>query len=133
MMTYLKHVGGRKHSDLKNKIFKEKQVLYEKVKSSDKNFIAIGSAEDERIIRELNKKSAGTKKADSIKEESKEEAGTKKRNLGTRKNKKSRKRRFIHGTSEDEKENDELKLCLKISLDEDKEVDYKILDRKYPI
>ncbi|GJT36252.1 putative ribonuclease H-like domain-containing protein [Tanacetum coccineum] len=104
MMTYLKHVGGRKHSDLKNKIFEEKQVLYEKVKSSDKNFVAIGSAEDERIIRELNKKAAGTKKADSIKEESKEEAGTRKRKLGTRKKMKSRKRRFRHGTSEDEKE-----------------------------
>ncbi|GJY05875.1 hypothetical protein Tco_0371815 [Tanacetum coccineum] len=133
MMTYLKHVGGKKHSDLKNKNFEEIQVLYEKVKSSDENFVAIGSAEDERIIRELNKKADGTKKADSIKEESKEEAGTKKRKLGTRKKMKSRKRRFRHGTSEDEKENDELKLCLTIALDEDKEVDYEILDRKYPI
>ncbi|GKC57039.1 hypothetical protein Tco_1084637 [Tanacetum coccineum] len=133
MMTYLKHVGGKKHSDLKNKIFEEIQVLYEKVKSSDENFVAIGSAEDERIIRELNKKVAGTKKADSIKEESKEEAGTRKRKLGTRKKIKSRKRRFRHGTSEDEKENDELKLCLTIAPDEDKEVDYEILDRKYPI
>ncbi|GJT79554.1 hypothetical protein Tco_1053896 [Tanacetum coccineum] len=133
MMTYLKHVGGKKHSDLKNKIFEEIQVLYEKVKSSDENFVAIGSAEDERIIRELNKKAAGTKKADSIKEESKEEAGTRKRKLGTRKKMKSRKRRFRHGTSEDEKENDELKLCLTIAPDEDKEVDYEILDRKYPI
>ncbi|GKB23036.1 hypothetical protein Tco_0862437 [Tanacetum coccineum] len=133
MMTYLKHVGGKKHSDLKNKFFEEIQVLYEKVKSSDENFVAIGSAEDERIIRELNKKAAGTKKADSIKEESKEEAGTRKRKLGTRKKMKSRKRRFRHGTSEDEKENDELKLCLTIAPDEDKEVDYEILDRKYPI
>ncbi|GJW42836.1 hypothetical protein Tco_0071635 [Tanacetum coccineum] len=68
--------------------------------NSDENFITIGSAEDERIIRKLNKKVVGTKKADSIKEESKEEA-----------------------------ENDELKLCLTIALDEDKEVDYEILDR----
>ncbi|GKE34952.1 hypothetical protein Tco_1454274 [Tanacetum coccineum] len=133
MMTYLKHVGGRQHSDLKNKIFEEIQVLYEKVKSSDKHFVVIGSAEDERIIRELNKKAAGIKKADSIKEESKEEIGTRKRKLGTRKKMKSRKRRFRHGTSEDEKENDELKLCLTIALDEDKEVDYEILDIKYPI
>ncbi|GKG22314.1 hypothetical protein Tco_0387617, partial [Tanacetum coccineum] len=51
------------------------QVLYEKVKSSDQNFVAISSSKDERIIRELNKKAAGTKKANSIKEESKEEAG----------------------------------------------------------
>ncbi|GKE72416.1 hypothetical protein Tco_1534457 [Tanacetum coccineum] len=86
MMTYLKHVGGKKHSDLKTKNFKEIQVLYEKIKRSDENFIAIGSVEDERLINDLNKKAAGIKKADSIKEES-----------------------------------------------EDKEVDYEILDKKYPI
>ncbi|GJU46341.1 hypothetical protein Tco_1203607 [Tanacetum coccineum] len=38
-------------------------------------------------------------------------------------------------TSEDdsEKENDELRLCLTIAPDEDKEVDYEILDKNYPI
>ncbi|GJV05574.1 hypothetical protein Tco_1343230 [Tanacetum coccineum] len=131
MMTYLKHVGGKKHSDLKTKIFEEIQVLYEKVKRSDENFIAIGSVEDERLIKDLNKKAAGIKKADSIKKESKEEEGTKKRKLGTRKKMKSRKRRFRQDTSEDE--NDELRLCLTIAPDEDKEVDYEILDKKYPI
>ncbi|GJX24663.1 hypothetical protein Tco_0230959 [Tanacetum coccineum] len=135
MMTYLKHVGGKKHSDLKTKIFEEIQVLYEKVKRSDENFIAIGSFEDERLIKDLNKKATGIKKDDSIKEESKEEEGTKKRKLGTRKKMKSRKRRFRQNTSEDdsEKENDELRLCLTIAPDEDKEVDYEILDKKYPI
>ncbi|GKC96676.1 hypothetical protein Tco_1162118 [Tanacetum coccineum] len=106
MITYLKHVGGKKHSDLKTKNFEEIQVLYEK--------------------------------ADSINEESKEEEGTKKRKLGTRKKRKSRKRRFRQVTSEDdetnsEKENDELRLCLTIAPNEDKEVDYEILDKKYPI
>ncbi|GJV38817.1 hypothetical protein Tco_1417257 [Tanacetum coccineum] len=52
MMTYLKHIGGKKHADLKNKNFKEIQVLYKKVKRSDKDFIAIGSTEDERQINE---------------------------------------------------------------------------------
>ncbi|GJQ89005.1 hypothetical protein Tco_0000144 [Tanacetum coccineum] len=37
MMTYLKHVGGKKHSDLKTKNFEEIQVvLYEKKKKSKK-------------------------------------------------------------------------------------------------
>ncbi|GJU61369.1 hypothetical protein Tco_1243204 [Tanacetum coccineum] len=93
MMTYLKHVEGKKHSDLKTMNFEEIQVLYEKVKRSDENFIAIASVKDERLIKDLNKKAAGIKKADSIKEESKEEE----------------------------------------ALDEDKEVDYEILDKKYPI
>ncbi|GKE70888.1 hypothetical protein Tco_1528960, partial [Tanacetum coccineum] len=43
------------------------------VKRSDENFIAIGSVKDERLIKDLNKKTAGIKKADSIKKESKEE------------------------------------------------------------
>ncbi|GJX65950.1 hypothetical protein Tco_0300293 [Tanacetum coccineum] len=73
MMTYLKHVRGKKHYDLKTKNFEEIQVLYEKVKRSDENFIAIGSTEDERIIKDVNKKATGTKKDDSIKEERKEE------------------------------------------------------------
>ncbi|GJV00196.1 hypothetical protein Tco_1329466 [Tanacetum coccineum] len=48
---------------------------------------------------------------------------------------KSRKRRFRQNTFEDdsEKENDELRLCLTIAPDKDKEVNYEILDKKYPI
>ncbi|GJV24450.1 hypothetical protein Tco_1377145 [Tanacetum coccineum] len=58
------------------------KILAEKVQEEERenftieersNFIAIGSVEDERLIKELNKKAAGIKKADSIKEESKEE------------------------------------------------------------
>ncbi|GKD97982.1 hypothetical protein Tco_1381879, partial [Tanacetum coccineum] len=111
MMTYLKHV-----------------------KRSDENFIAIGSAEDGRLIKDVNKKATGTKKDDNIKEESKEEESTRKRKLGTRKKMKSRKRRFRQDTSQDdktdsEKENNKLRLCLTIALNEDKEVDYEILDK----
>ncbi|GJZ25006.1 putative ribonuclease H-like domain-containing protein, partial [Tanacetum coccineum] len=103
------------------------RILYEKVKRSDKNLIAIGSSEDERLIRDLNKKAAGIKKVDSIKEESKEEC-TRKRKLGIRKKMKSRKRRFRQDTFEgdktnSEKENDEMGLCLTIAPDEDKEYD----------
>ncbi|GJR66024.1 putative ribonuclease H-like domain-containing protein [Tanacetum coccineum] len=39
MMTYLKHVGNFKHSELKIKKFEEIQVLYEKIKRSDEDFI----------------------------------------------------------------------------------------------
>ncbi|GJS51923.1 putative ribonuclease H-like domain-containing protein [Tanacetum coccineum] len=55
MMTYLKHVGNKKHSDLKNKTFKEIQALYEKVKRFDESFTAIGSTKDERKVKEMNK------------------------------------------------------------------------------
>ncbi|GJS77717.1 hypothetical protein Tco_0727598 [Tanacetum coccineum] len=54
MMTYLKHVGNKKHSDLKNKTFEEIQALYEKVKRFDESFTVVGSTEDERRIKEMN-------------------------------------------------------------------------------
>ncbi|GKB74513.1 hypothetical protein Tco_0935925 [Tanacetum coccineum] len=146
-----KHVGNFKHSELKTKKFEEIQALYEKIKRSDEDFISIGSAEDERLIKRMNEKGIDSSKSEVIKEESKEEVqeeskeevkeeskeeeSTRKRKLGTRKKMKSRKRRFIQNTSEDdsEKENDELRLHLTIAPDEEKEVDYEILDRKYPI
>ncbi|GJZ89545.1 hypothetical protein Tco_0661327, partial [Tanacetum coccineum] len=151
MMTYLKHVGNFKHAELKIKKFEEVQALYEKIKRSDEDFISIGSAEDERLIKKMNEKGVDSSKDEMIKEqskeevkkeskaevqeESKEEESKKKRKLGTRKKMKSRKRRYIQNTSEDDsdKENDELRLYLTIAPDEEKEVDYEILDRKYPI
>ncbi|GKA59907.1 hypothetical protein Tco_0759220 [Tanacetum coccineum] len=55
MMTYLKHVGNKKHSDLKNRTFEEIQALYEKVKRFDESFTVVGSTEDKRKIKEINK------------------------------------------------------------------------------
>ncbi|GJU49390.1 hypothetical protein Tco_1218945 [Tanacetum coccineum] len=54
MMTYLKHIGNKKHSDLKSKIFEEIQALYEKVKRFDESFTAVGSTEDKKRIKEMN-------------------------------------------------------------------------------
>ncbi|GKA05877.1 putative ribonuclease H-like domain-containing protein [Tanacetum coccineum] len=147
----LKAVGNTKHAELKVKKFEEVQALYEKIKRSDEDFISIGSAEDERLIKKMNEKGVDLSKSEVIKEESKEEVqkeskeevqkeskeeeSTRKRKLGTRKKMKSRKRRYIQNTSEDDsdKENDELRLHLTIAPDEEKEVDFEILDRKYPI
>ncbi|GJW96443.1 hypothetical protein Tco_0178251 [Tanacetum coccineum] len=141
---FKKHVGNFKHSELKSKKFEDIQAMYEKIKRSDEDFIAIGSVEDDRLIKRMNKKDSS--KGEEIKQESKEEVKeedkgeetTRKRKHGTRKKMKSRKRRFKQDTSQDdpsdiEKENDELRLCLTIAPDEDKEVDYEILDKKYPI
>ncbi|GKC55083.1 hypothetical protein Tco_1077828 [Tanacetum coccineum] len=73
MMTYLKHVGNFKHAELKIKKFEEVQALYEKIKRSDEDFISIGSAEDERLIKRMDEKGVDSSKDEMIKEESKEE------------------------------------------------------------
>ncbi|GJZ24527.1 hypothetical protein Tco_0561986 [Tanacetum coccineum] len=124
MMTYLKYVGNFKHAELKIKKFEEVQALYEKIKRSDEDFISIGSAKDERLIKRMNEKGVDSSKSEVLKEESKEEVqkeskeeeSKRKRKLGTRKKMKSRKRRYIQNTSEDDsdKENDELRLHLTI-------------------
>ncbi|GJY43828.1 hypothetical protein Tco_0432041 [Tanacetum coccineum] len=142
MMTYLKHTGKYIHNQLNKKTFEDIQALYIKEQERDADFMLIGSEKDEKMIDKMNKKAAGMdeeevpKEPDSTKVEVKQE-GTKKRKLSTRKKIKSRKRRFRQGTSKGdktnsdiEKENDELRLCLTIASDEDKEVNYETLDKK---
>ncbi|GKC35959.1 hypothetical protein Tco_1048343 [Tanacetum coccineum] len=91
--------------------------------------------ESKEELKEESKEELKEESKEEVKEESKEEESKRKRKLGTRKKMKSRKRRYVQNTSEDdsEKENDELRLHLVIAPDEEKEVDYEILDRKYPI
>ncbi|GJW30869.1 hypothetical protein Tco_0047744, partial [Tanacetum coccineum] len=72
MMTYLKHVGNFKHSELKTKKFEEIQALYEKIKRSDEDFISIRSAKDERLIKRMNEKGIDSSKSEVIKEENSE-------------------------------------------------------------
>ncbi|GJY39994.1 hypothetical protein Tco_0426358 [Tanacetum coccineum] len=117
MMTYLKHVGNKKHSDLKSKTFEEIQALYEKVKGFDESLTAVGSTEDERRIKEMNE---GVKDTDQkrLKEEDIEkvlakvevtEQGSKKRKGGHIKmiaRKKPRKQ-------SDDDSDDEHRKCLK--------------------
>ncbi|GKG21432.1 hypothetical protein Tco_0384027, partial [Tanacetum coccineum] len=84
-------------------------------------------------IKRMNEKGVDSSKGEVIKEENKEEVkeenkgeeSTRKRKLGTRKKMKSKKRRYIQNTSEDDskKENDELRLHLTIAPDKEKEDD----------
>ncbi|GKE03484.1 hypothetical protein Tco_1395502, partial [Tanacetum coccineum] len=104
----------------------------------DQSFVPIGPVEDEKMIGKMNKKAAGMdeeeiiKEPESTKEEIKKEEGIRKRKFGTRKKMKSRKRRYRQDTSKNDND-DELRLCLTIAPDDNKEVDYETLDRKYPI
>ncbi|GJX99441.1 putative ribonuclease H-like domain-containing protein, partial [Tanacetum coccineum] len=55
-------MGNYKHVELKIKKFEEVQALYEKIKRSDEDFIFIGSAKDERLIKRMNEKGFGLSK-----------------------------------------------------------------------
>ncbi|GJU93161.1 hypothetical protein Tco_1317917 [Tanacetum coccineum] len=142
MMTYLKHVGNKKHSDLKNKTFEEIQALYEKVKRFDESFTAVGSTEDERRIKEMNEgvkdpdqKSLKKrvveetpKKEDTAKVPAKvdvTEQGTKKRKGGHMKMLARKRKRSQSDVDSD----DEHRKCLKIVTFEGT-MDSEIMERK---
>nr|GFA62606.1 hypothetical protein [Tanacetum cinerariifolium] len=55
-MTYLKNIGRFTHSQLNKKSFKDIQGLYIKEQELIADFIPIGSEEDVRMIRDMNKK-----------------------------------------------------------------------------
>ncbi|GJX66904.1 hypothetical protein Tco_0302631 [Tanacetum coccineum] len=59
--------------------------MYEKLKRSDEDFIAIGSVADEKLIKRMNKKDSS--KGEEIKQESKEEVKKEENEEGTRKRK----------------------------------------------
>ncbi|GJR44124.1 hypothetical protein Tco_1312227 [Tanacetum coccineum] len=56
------------HAQLNKKKFEEIQVMYEKVKRANENFIPIGSAKDEKLIKKMNEKAVGVDKEEVSKE-----------------------------------------------------------------
>ncbi|GJY43807.1 hypothetical protein Tco_0432020 [Tanacetum coccineum] len=107
MMTYLKHVRNKKHSDLKSKTFEDIQALYEKVKMFDEIKDPDQKSLKKRVVEETLKKEDTAKvpaKVDVT------EQGTKKRKGGHMKMiARKRKRPQLDVNSDDEH-----KKCLKI-------------------
>ncbi|GJZ53440.1 hypothetical protein Tco_0608325, partial [Tanacetum coccineum] len=129
MMTYLKHVGNKKHADLKTKSFDEIKALYEKVKRFDDSYITIGSTEDERKIKEMNEGASDPdKKKKFVKDDAKQEVveqGTKKRKGGHMKMIARKRKRPQPDVDSD----DEHRKCLKIVTFEGT-IDSEIMERK---
>ncbi|GJZ02052.1 putative ribonuclease H-like domain-containing protein [Tanacetum coccineum] len=134
MMTYLKNIGGYKHSQLKSKTFKEIQAMYKRQKKKIDDFKPMDS--DDAV--KDNKKAAGEdtskkkevlKEPDSTKIESmnKEDAGervsyvSKKRKGGPRMKRMSKRKK----TESDLKEEEDLKTFMKIVPDKEGIIDYE--------
>nr|GEV51485.1 hypothetical protein [Tanacetum cinerariifolium] len=114
MMTYRKNMGRFTHSQLNKKSFEDIQGLYMKEQELIADFAPIGSKEDERMIRDMNKKA---------KEESSDNGvdRTKKRKEVSKMKRMSKKKK----TDVDLEEEDKLKTFLKIDLDEEGVIDYE--------
>ncbi|GJU77146.1 retrovirus-related pol polyprotein from transposon TNT 1-94 [Tanacetum coccineum] len=106
MMTYLKNIGGYKHSQLKEKSFEEIKGMYERQKKSVQDFVPIGSAKEEELIKKMMRRAT-----DEI--------------LQIR-------RRFLKNLTSDSdlEEEEQLKDFLMIVPDEEGITDYEVLDKR---
>ncbi|GJY77099.1 hypothetical protein Tco_0482215 [Tanacetum coccineum] len=141
MMTYLKYVGGYRHAQLNKKKFEEIQVMYEKVKRANENFITIGSAKDEKLIEKMNKKAAGMDKEEvseepestKVKAKIEEPKENIRKRSGRRLKMKAPKRSKRQKTDSDHEEENQLRTFLKIVPEEEEKIDYEVLGTRYPI
>ncbi|GJT60255.1 putative ribonuclease H-like domain-containing protein [Tanacetum coccineum] len=137
MMTYLRNMGGYKHYQLKLKTFEEIQGLYERHKRIIDNFKPMDLNDAVRDTKEAPgvHKEKVFEEHDSTKVEVKQEGHTKstRKRSGIRLKMKATKRSKMQKTDSDLKEEKQLKAFLKIVLDEEGEVDYEVLDKRYPI
>nr|GEY87392.1 uncharacterized mitochondrial protein AtMg00810-like [Tanacetum cinerariifolium] len=122
MMTYLKNIGRFTHSQLNKKSFKDIQGLYIKEQELIADFIPIGSEEDVRMIRDMNKKAE-------------EESIDKGVDSTNKKKEESRMKRMSkrEKTDVDLEEVERLKTFMKIDPDEEEVIDYEVLDKRFPI
>ncbi|GKB18036.1 hypothetical protein Tco_0851959 [Tanacetum coccineum] len=141
MMTYLKNMGGYKHSQLKAKSFEEIKGMYERQKKSVQDFVAIGSAKEEELIKKMNEKETDEhtsnnekvlEEPDSTKLKVKQEGhkdNTKKR-LGRRLKMKATKKSKRRKTDSDLEEEEQLKAFLMIVPDEEGIIDYETPEKR---
>ncbi|GJW60930.1 hypothetical protein Tco_0110265 [Tanacetum coccineum] len=135
MMTYLKYVGGYKHAQLNKKKFEEIQVMYEKVKGANKNFIPISSAKDEKLIEKMNKKAAGMDKEEvseepkstKVKAKIEEPKENIRKRSGRRLKMKAPKRSKRQKTDSDHEEENQLRTFLKIVPKKEENIGYEVL------
>ncbi|GJV07711.1 hypothetical protein Tco_1345367 [Tanacetum coccineum] len=119
MMTYLKNMGGFKHSQLKGKSYEEIQGLYERQQKRIKDFTLMDSEKEAQKPGKRLKRVAGS--------------------YATQKSpKKPKVMKFAKDVIEEEaveyeKEKKELRISLKIIPNYDSEVDYEPLFKKFPI
>ncbi|GJT01975.1 putative reverse transcriptase domain-containing protein [Tanacetum coccineum] len=105
------------------------------------DFVPIGSEKNERMIEKMNKKAAGVDEEEVLEEpgstkvEVKQEGNTKstKKRPGRRLKMKATKKSKRQKTDFDLEEEEQLKASSMIVPDEEGEIDYEVLDKRYPI
>ncbi|GJR50563.1 hypothetical protein Tco_1401084 [Tanacetum coccineum] len=139
MMTFLKNMGRFTHGQLKGKSYEELQRLYEKEQKWINDLVPMGFEKD-------------AKKSEKLKSEEKSAGGVRRKTIarkriGAKLDKDSTKRQKTEFTAEEQEsaksdeeeatdykqEKEELRMWLKVVIDEEEIVDPEILSTKYPI
>ncbi|GJX37751.1 hypothetical protein Tco_0251054 [Tanacetum coccineum] len=128
MMTYLKNMGGYKHSQLKGKTYEEIQGLYEREQKFIHDFIPMDSEKEEKKSMEPESEGKKSKRLKRIASSYAIQKSPKKPKVM-----KSVKNVTEEEAAEYEKEKEELGLSLKIIFGDNSEVNYETLSRRFPI
>ncbi|GJZ56141.1 hypothetical protein Tco_0611334 [Tanacetum coccineum] len=132
MMTYLKNMGKFTHSQLKGKSNQDLQRLYEREQKWINDFVPMDSEKEEKKTKELEseRRPAGGSRRKTLA----------RKRTGHKQSKESAKRQRLDDAAESDNEEEtadyeqeELRLNLKIVPNDDDEVYYEPLSRKFPI
>ncbi|GJR86248.1 hypothetical protein Tco_0210259 [Tanacetum coccineum] len=128
MMTYLKNMGGYKHSQLKGKTYEKIQGLYKREQKFIHDFVPMDSKKEEKKSVEPESEGKKSKRLKRI-------AGSYATQKSPKKPKvmKSVKNVTEEEAAEYEKEKEELRLSLKIISGDDSEMNYEQLSRRFPL
>ncbi|GKC57105.1 hypothetical protein Tco_1084703 [Tanacetum coccineum] len=131
-------MGGYKHSQLKTKTFEEIQGMYKRQKRRIDDFKPMDSDDavkdnKQAASEDTSKKEEVLEESDSTKVEDKQKGHTKstKKRLGRRLKMKATKKSKRQKTNSDLEEEKQIKAFMNIVPDEEGEVDYEVLDKRF--
>nr|GEY55105.1 hypothetical protein [Tanacetum cinerariifolium] len=144
MCRYLKNQGGYKMSHFKGMRYKDVRPIFESVWDQIHAFIPIDSEIEKQVMKksrfDLQQKQFAEEVSEKKDDSSKSVGGSRKKtvSIGAKLDEESAKRQKLEdvteeATAEYEKEKEELRLSLMIILNDESEVNYEPLSRKFPI
>ncbi|GKB01813.1 hypothetical protein Tco_0829857 [Tanacetum coccineum] len=137
MVRYLINQGGYKQRHFKGMSYQDIRPIFEKVWDQNQVFVPMGSEIEKEHSKPVEEETVHQKevKAEQVVKESprktrerRKKSLARKRARETQSEESSKKQKL-----EDDAEKEELRLALKIVSDKDKDIDYEVLDMKYPI
>ncbi|GJT92503.1 putative ribonuclease H-like domain-containing protein [Tanacetum coccineum] len=136
MIMYLKNQAGYKQSYFKGMKYEEIRPIFEKVWDQVNTFVPIGSEIEKETSKPVEEERVQEEdvKPEQIVKESSKKSGRRRKSLARKRARETQSEETSKKQKhEDDAKKEELRLSLKIVSDKDKDIDYEVLDMKYPI